>query len=175
MDHVPGLSHERCSFLPLVKVLQVSEIREERKSQADQTLNNFSLWLHSFSLQSVHFSTLAYWLGRFRLLWSLQLVGLTLALPPPTSSILHLPVHSYRTLGYRQKSIAPAKSQKKSVRLEWWEGLGWRRPWREERCSSSAETPLLAFFRGRGAERKSIGKNQEACDGMDNHISALMF
>lgn len=95
MDHVSGLSHQRCSSLPSVKALQVSETRGERESQADQTLNNFHLWLHSFSLWSVHFSTPAYWSGRFSPPWSLQLTHwLTWEPPHPILSRSSIPLPS---------------------------------------------------------------------------------
>lgn len=66
------------------------------ESQADQTLNNFHLWLHSFSLWSAHFSTPAYWSGQFSPPWSLQLTDWQTWAPtpppyPPTLSSIPQP------------------------------------------------------------------------------------
>lgn len=180
MEPVSGLGQQRCSLLPSVKVLQVSENRGGRESQADQSLNNFHRWLHSFSLWSVHFSTSAYWSGRFNPPWSLQLTDwLEHRLPHPLPSYqLYYPSHNLllQNLGLSSDVYCPCK-----VSVEISKAGSVRRPkpkeaWERRRVALALQRLPSRLFEGEeGAEGKSISKKQEACDGMANRVSALMF
>lgn len=154
-----------------MKALQVSETRGE--SQADQTLNNFHHWLHSLFFWSAPISTPAYWSGQFSPPWSLRLTDWLEQPPPPNT---HTRISPLQHLGLSSEVYSPSIV---SVEISMAGLLRGPRPQdaQERRRGALVRTRLPSWlFEGRGqTEGKSIRKKQEACDGMANQVSALMF
>jgi len=114
--------------------------------------------------------------------WSLQLHCLTDLSAPPHSnrvSILHPPSPQNPLLQHLGLSLEVYSPSKVSVEIS--RAGSVRRPgpeeaWERRRGALALKRLPSWLFEGGGrTEGKSIGNEQEACDGMANRVSALMF